>query len=122
MRMGHEASYYRKQFKMPENLDERWITVIAIIDGNYKTLHFFLETREVFQLWSIALQKLHAVRQGLMSGLGNVEVRRTLWERQYWKGADEEGDQVLDYNDVERLCMRLNIRLPPAQLRSLFTV
>lgn len=57
-----------------------------------------------------------------MTGLGNVDVRQTVWERQYWKGADEEGDQVLDFDDVERLCKRLNVNMPPEALRKLFKV
>jgi len=80
------------------------------------------ETRDVFQLWSTALQKLYAIRQGLMAGLGNVEIRQNVWERQYWKGADEEGDQVLDLDDVERLCWRLNVNITTADLTKLFKV
>ncbi|KAF9558973.1 1-phosphatidylinositol-4,5-bisphosphate phosphodiesterase 1 [Agrocybe pediades] len=120
LRIGANARYYREQFKLPEELEDRWITIIYIIDGTYKTLHFVAQTRDVFQLWSIALQKLYAIRQGLMNGLGNVDMRQTIWERQYWKGADEEGDQVLDFDDVERLCKRLNVSLPTPELKRLF--
>lgn len=122
LRIGVNAQYYREQFKLPEELEQRWITVIYIVDGTYKTLHFVAESKDVFQMWSIALQKLYAIRQGLMNGLGNVDLRQTVWERQYWKGADEEGDQVLDFDDVERLCKRLNVNLPTAELRNLFKV
>jgi phosphatidylinositol phospholipase C delta len=80
------------------------------------------ETKDIFQLWSTALQKLYTIRQGLMSGLGNVEMRQSVWERQYWKGADEEGDQVLDFNDVERLCKRLNVNITTTDLTKLFKV
>ena len=57
-----------------------------------------------------------------MTGLGNVESRQLVWERQYWKGADEEGDQVLDFDDIERLCKRLNVNLTPEGLRKAFDV
>lgn len=79
-------------------------------------------TRNIFNLWDVALRKLIAIRQGLMNGLGNVEIRQSLWERQYWTGADEEGDQVLDFDDVERLCMRLNVNLTSSELNKLFQV
>ncbi|KAF8965764.1 PLC-like phosphodiesterase [Flammula alnicola] len=120
LRLGVDARYYRQQFKFPEDYEERWITIIYILDGTYKTLHIVAETRDVFQQWSLALQKLYAIRQGLMTGLGNVEMRQSVWERQYWKGADEEGDQVLDFDDVERLCKRLNMNITTTQLKTMF--
>lgn len=57
-----------------------------------------------------------------MTGLGNVEMRQSVWERQYWKGADEEGDQVLDFNNIERLCKRLNVNITAVELAKLFKV
>jgi len=122
LRTGSDTRYYRIQFKKPEELEERWITIIYILDGAYKTLHIVADTRDVFQLWNTSLRKLHAIRQGLMAGLGNVEMRQNVWERQYWKGADEEGDQVLDFDDIERLCMRLNVNLKTPDLQKLFKV
>lgn len=122
LRTGHNCRYYRVYFKAAEELEDRWITVIYILDGRYNTLHMVAGTRNIFDLWDAALRKLFAVRQGLMSGLGNVEVRQNIWERQYWKGADEEGDQVLDFEDVEGLCMRLNLNLTKPELKKLFEV
>ena len=110
------------QFKLPEEYEDRWITIIYIVDGTYKTLHLVAETHDLFQKWSAALKKLYAIRQGLMTGLGNVESRQLVWERQYWKGADEGGDQVLDFDDVERLCKRLNANLTPEGMRKAFNV
>ena len=60
-------------------------------------------------MWDITLRKLHDIRVQLMSGLGHVEMRQAVWEKQFWKGADEEADQKLDFDDVERMCRRLNI-------------
>jgi hypothetical protein len=76
----------------------------------------------MFNLWDATLRKLHAVRQGLMRGLGNGQLRQAVWERQYWKGADVEGDQKLDFDNVERLCKRLNVNSPTQELRRLFEV
>ena len=73
-------------------------------------------------MWDTALRKLLAVRRGLMSGLGNTEVRQAVWERQYWKGADRKGDQKLDLEEVEMLCKRLNARLDAKELTRLFNV
>ncbi|KDR66475.1 hypothetical protein GALMADRAFT_259273 [Galerina marginata CBS 339.88] len=120
LRLGANARYYREQFKLPVEMEERWITIIYILDGTYKTLHMVAESKETFEAWSGALQKLYTIRQGLMAGLGNVDMRQTVWERQYWKGADEEGDHVLDFDDVERLCKRLNVNMTTAEIRKLF--
>ncbi|KAF8153385.1 1-phosphatidylinositol-4,5-bisphosphate phosphodiesterase 1 [Crassisporium funariophilum] len=120
LRTGTDARYYRLQFKQPEEMESRWITIIYILDGTYKTLHIVADTRDVFHLWDTSLRKLYAIRQGLMTGLGNVDLRQSVWEKQYWKGADEEGDQVLDFDDVERLCKRLNVNQTSAELERLF--
>lgn len=52
----------------------------------------------------------------------NPEVRQEVWEKQYFKGADVQGDQVLDFDDVKRLCLRLNVNLTIQELAKLFKV
>ncbi|KAF8226708.1 PLC-like phosphodiesterase [Tricholoma matsutake] len=120
IRSGSNARYDRLHFKLPEDVEARWITVIYILEGTYKTFHLIAETREIFAMWDAALRKLLAVRHRLMSGLGNVEVRQAVWERQYWKGADQQGDQKLDFGEVVVLCKRLNTCLDAKELRRLF--
>ena len=73
-------------------------------------------------MWDQTLRRLHAVRQELMQGLGNGEIRQALWEKQYWKGADEERDQKLTFDEVEKLCRRLNINSNHEDLLRLFKV
>jgi phosphatidylinositol phospholipase C delta len=119
IRTGGDARYYRKQFKLPEEMEERWMTVVYILDGTYKTLHVVADTRDVFHLWETSLRKIYAIRQGLMTGHGSAELKRTIWERQYWKDADEEGNHVLDFDDVQKLCLRLNAQ---KELRKIFQV
>jgi len=57
-----------------------------------------------------------------MRGLGNGEMRQALWEKQYWKGADEERDQKLSFEEVEKLCRGLNINSHKDDLLRLFKV
>ncbi|PPQ74485.1 hypothetical protein CVT24_000118 [Panaeolus cyanescens] len=121
LRTGADARYYRVQFKLPEELEDRWITIIYILDGNYQRLHIVADTRDVFQMWNHALNKLMTIRQGLMNGMGDVDLRQNVWERQFWKGADEEGDEVLDFANVERLFRRLNINSTTEELKALFS-
>lgn len=122
MRFGADARYDREQFQISQQYEPRWITLIYILDGNYKTLHLIAPTQDVFNMWNVTLQQLHAIRQELMTGLGNVEMRQALWEKHYWKGADEEKDQKLEFSEVEKLCRRLNINSSSDDLRRLFKV
>lgn len=109
LRSGADARYYRAQFQLAQEYEDRWLTIIYVLDGGYKTLHLIAATKDIFQMWDITLRKLHDIRVQLMSGLGHVEMRQAVWEKQFWKGADEEADQKLDFDDVERMCRRLNI-------------
>ena len=122
IRTDSDTEYYRLQFQQPDHLESKWITMIYVLQGTYKTLHIIADTHDICQLWKDALQKLLAIRQGLMSGQLNFAERQNIWERQYFKGADKEGDQVLDFDDIKRLCLRLNINLTNEKLEILFKV
>lgn len=124
LRSGADARYYREQFQLAASYEDRWLTIIYILpsDGSYKTLHLIADTREVFLMWDTTLRKLHAIRKQLMSGLGHLEMRQAVWERHYWKSADEERDQKLVFEEVEKLCRRLNIHSSTGDLWRLFKV
>jgi phosphatidylinositol phospholipase C delta len=122
IRSGPDARYDREQFRVAEECEKRWLTIIYILDGNYKTLHMIAPTEEIFHMWDTALRKLHAIRQVLMSGLGHLEMRDKLWENQYWKGADQIPDKKLDFPEVERICRRLNNNLSFEELNRIFKV
>lgn len=57
-----------------------------------------------------------------MNGLGHTAVRQAVWEKQFWKGADEESDQKLSFEDVEKMCRRLNINPSKDDLMRRFKV
>lgn len=123
IRTGSDARYYRQQFKLPEEMEERWMTVVYILDGTYKTLHIVADTRDVFHLWETSLIKIYVIRKGLTTGLGTAELRQTVWERQYWKAANKGGDNhVVNFEALQRLCWRLNANLTEKELRELFKV
>ena len=69
-------------------------------------------------MWYKTLRELHAIRQELMRGLGNGEMRQALWEKHYWTGADDK----LTFDQVEKLCRRLNIHSNHEDLFNLFKV
>ena len=122
IRSGEDARYYRQQFQLSQDYQDRWLTIIYILDGNYKTLHLIPATKDVFRMWDKTLREMHAIRQELMRGLGNGEIRQALWEKHYWTGADEERDHKLTFDEVEKLCRRLNINSNRENLFSLFKV
>lgn len=109
IRTGVDARNYREQFKIAADAEERWLTIVYIVDNKYKTLHLVAPTKDVFAMWEVSLRVLHAERAQLMDGLDHEELRQKLWERQHWRGADIQGDQKLDIGEVENLCRRLNI-------------
>lgn len=73
-------------------------------------------------MWDTTLRRLHAYRLQLMTGLGNIEERQRIWEKQYWKGADVDRDQRLTFEEVEKMCRRLNINSPREDLLNWFKV
>ncbi|KZT08084.1 1-phosphatidylinositol-4,5-bisphosphate phosphodiesterase 1 [Laetiporus sulphureus 93-53] len=113
LREGADARYYREQFQLSPSFEDRWLTIVYVLDGRYKTLHLIAGTRDVFQMWDITLRRLYAIRQKLMSGLGHADIRQAVWEKQFWRSAAGEvaegADNKLDFEEVERMCRRLNI-------------
>jgi len=96
-------------FQISQECENRWLTIIYTLDGRWQTLHVIALSVDVFQMWDSTLHKLYAVRQTLMRGLGNLDLREALWAKQYWKAADEGADQKLSFEDVEKLCKRLRV-------------
>ena len=122
LRCGADARYYRSQFQLSQEYEDRWLTIVYVLDGGYKTLHMIAASRDVFQMWDVTLRRVFAIRQQLMSGLGGAAMTEAVGEKQFWKGADDEQDQRLDFDDVERLCRRLNINPSKEDLMRRFKV
>lgn len=120
LRFSSDARYYRQQFQLAQDYEDRWITIIYILNGAYKTLHLISSTKDVFCMWCLTLRKLYAIRQELMTGLGNEEIRHAIWEKQYWTASDESSDQKLHFEEVEKLCRRLNVNTSTEELKRLF--
>ncbi|KAF5375654.1 hypothetical protein D9615_009376 [Tricholomella constricta] len=115
LRSGSDARYYREQFQLAQEYEDRWLIIVYILDGAYKTLHLVAPSKDVFRMWDKTLRELHAIRQQLMSGLGNFEMRQAIWEKHYWKG-----EEKLGFDDVEKLCRRLYINSSSDDLLRLF--
>lgn len=82
LRFGSDTSYYRSLFDLPPETQSRWITIVYILEGAYKILHIIAPSMSAFQQWKESLNKLHAVRQGLMTGTYDNAIRDVVWEKQ----------------------------------------
>lgn len=122
IRSGENTRYTREQLHLAKEYEDRWLTIIYILDGNYKTLNLIAPDRETFQMWDRTLRDLYNIRKELMRGLGNWEMRQAIWEKQYWKAADEEPDHKLSFSEIESLCRKLNINSSREDLLRLFMV
>lgn len=117
LRTGPDTKNYRDQFQLPgQDYEDRWLTIIYIVDSTYKTMHLLAPTKDVMDMWTSALHRLHAVQTELMSGLSQGEMLEAVWERHYWNG------RGFHFEDVEKLCRRLNVNQGEAELRRLFQV
>ncbi|KAF8480101.1 PLC-like phosphodiesterase [Russula ochroleuca] len=109
LRTASDARYYRELFQISQECENRWLTIIYTLDGRWKIWHVIAPSVDIFQMWDSTLRELYAVRQTLMRGLGNFNLREALWAKQCWKAADEQAEQKLYFEDVEKLCKRLNV-------------
>ena len=51
---------------------------------------------------------------------GNLETRQAIWEKQYWRSSDGGKSQELNFNDVTKICRRLNLDLPRDEVKKRF--
>lgn len=109
LRTASDARYYRELFQISQECENRWLTIIYTLDGCWKIWHVIAPSVDVFHMWDSTLHELYAVRQTLMRGLGNFDLREALWAKQCWKAADEQAEQKMCFEDVEKLCKRLNV-------------
>lgn len=120
IRSGDGARSFRIQCKFAEDAENRWISIIYVTESKYRMLHILADSTEIFKLWDSSLRKLFAIRQGLTFGMGDMKLRQTMWERQYWKGANLKDDHQLSFQEVEWLCWKLKAHLSQEEIKRLF--
>ncbi|KAF7297448.1 Phosphoinositide phospholipase C [Mycena indigotica] len=116
MRTGPEAQNYRAHLLQPplEDYEERWLTVVYVVQATYKTLHLVAPSKELMDSFVQALYKLYAIRSELIDSLNDGERLEAAWERHYWNGCG------MVFDDIRRLCRRMNVGQDDATLQSLF--
>ncbi|CAG8782855.1 14743_t:CDS:2, partial [Racocetra persica] len=118
--IGETIRSYRDHFNLDVDFEPRWFTIIYVDFGNYKTLHLVAPTLELFNLWVNNLEKLYLHRRNIIGGLGHLRKRQHLLLEQQWKQSDNDGNSRLDFDDVTKLCRRLNINMPKSLRKTKF--
>lgn len=131
IRTGEDTCSYRIQLKIAADAEPRWVTIVYLADMKYKTLNIVAPSIDVYHMWVDTVTKLWKLRQDLASmseGKTNGDPARDVlrkekvWERLYWKTANEAGGGRLEWKEVKKLCLRLNIHAPEADLLRKFKV
>ncbi|KAF3926753.1 hypothetical protein ABW21_db0206913 [Orbilia brochopaga] len=132
IRTGENARNYRESFQVSSEFEDRWITVIYsehIDNGRLRTLHLVAPTKEMFQLWTETLEALLNYRTELMAGIA-TQGEKVLGN--HWKleissqtssgsaGKANNIEERLSFEEVERLCRRLQVNCSRQYLRARF--
>ncbi|KAF9257919.1 PLC-like phosphodiesterase [Marasmius fiardii PR-910] len=99
--------------------------------STYKSLHLLCPSEEIHRVWEQTLKGMAAVRVKLTDGMGvgtgdlngdreMEDMRREMWERREFSGADTTPDSRLTFSEISRMCWRLNVRMGEEELKRLF--
>ncbi|KAJ8085019.1 hypothetical protein AAF712_013326 [Marasmius tenuissimus] len=99
--------------------------------STFKSLHLLCPSVEIFRAWEQTLREMADVRAKLTDGLGfgmgglnaNREMegmRREMWERREFIGADTTPDSRLSFAEITKMCWKLNVRMNEGELKRLF--
>ncbi|EGX52559.1 hypothetical protein AOL_s00007g547 [Orbilia oligospora ATCC 24927] len=129
IRTGENARNYREGFQVTSEFEDRWITIIYsehIENGRLRTLHLVAPTKELFQLWTQTLEALLNYRTALMAGIATQgdKVLGTHWKREISSQSNsvttDRKDEKLSFEEVDRLCRRLQVNCSKQYLRARF--
>ncbi|KAF3927278.1 hypothetical protein ABW20_dc0110021 [Dactylellina cionopaga] len=129
IRTGENARNYREGFQVTSEFEDRWITVVyseQIENGRLRTLHLVAPTKELFQLWTETLDALLNYRTELMAGIATQgdKVLGSHWKReissQVGPSSANKKDERLSFEEVERLCRRMQVNCSRQYLRAKF--
>ncbi|KAF8927970.1 Phospholipase C [Dissophora ornata] len=119
LRKGKAARMYREQLRVKPELEERWLTIIYSAMGKYKTLHLVAPTKDTYHDWIVAVEIMWSVKQ-VTDGLPQLQRKTNQWLQDRWMDADKNVDSKLGYEEIVRLCYRLNINFSRKEIRLRF--
>ncbi|CAO3569789.1 unnamed protein product [Mortierella alpina] len=120
LRKGKAARMYREQLRVQHEHEERWLTIIYSAMGKYKALHLVAPTKDTYQDWIMAVERMWSVKREVVEGLPQLQRKTNQWLKEHWMDADKNVDSKLGYEEVVRLCHRLNINFSRKEIRQRF--
>ncbi|KAF8982451.1 Phospholipase C [Entomortierella lignicola] len=120
LRKGKAARMYREQLGVQPELEERWLTIIYSAMGKYKALHLVASTKDTYEDWIMAVERMWSVKREVAEGLPQLQRKTNQWLKERWLDADKNVDSKLGYEEIVRLCYRLNINFSRKEIRARF--
>ncbi|KAF9411911.1 Phospholipase C [Podila epigama] len=120
LRKGKAARMYREQLRVQPEHEERWLTIIYSAMGKYKALHLVAPTKDTYHDWVMAVERMCSVKREVTEGLPQLQRKTNQWLKEHWMDADKNDDAKLGYEEVVRLCHRLNINFSRKEIRQRF--
>ncbi|KAG0352037.1 hypothetical protein BC939DRAFT_505190 [Gamsiella multidivaricata] len=120
LRKGKAARMYREQLRVKPEHEERWLTIIYSATGKYKALHLVAPTKDTYQDWIMAVERMWSVKREVSEGLPQLQRKTNQWLKEHWMDADKNVDSKLGYEEIVRLCYRLNINFSRKEIRLRF--
>ncbi|CAH7672476.1 PLC-like phosphodiesterase [Phakopsora pachyrhizi] len=121
IRYREGGSYYRNQFKLSDQFESNWMTIVYLSKkSRYKMLHLICLESNQFEIWKDTLDRILSFRIELLGGLNHLRKRQAYWLKQHWNEADTAEDSKLEFHEIVGLCRRLNISVPESDIRSHF--
>ncbi|KAF8987672.1 Phospholipase C [Haplosporangium bisporale] len=120
LRKGKAARMYREQLRVKPEHEERWLTIIYSAMGKYKALHLVAPTKDTYHDWIMAVERMWSVKREVAEGLPQLQRKTNQWLKEHWMDADKNVDSKLGYEEVVRLCHRLNINFSRKEIRHRF--
>lgn len=120
LRKGKAARMYREQLQVKNEHEDRWLTIIYFAAGKYKTLHLVAPTKDKYEDWITAVEYMWNMKREATEGLPHMQRKTDQWLKEHWMDADNNVDSKLGYEEIVRLCHRLNINFSRKEIRMRF--
>nr|GAT55065.1 predicted protein [Mycena chlorophos] len=119
IRTGSDAQHYCQLMGFTTAELDRWMSVVYVANGQYKTLHILAPNPDVLLRFECIIRKLNTIRAGLAASLNDTLMRESVWDAQYFElGAGQDSQLSLD--ELQSLCIRLNAHISRSELEALF--
>ncbi|KAF9580293.1 Phospholipase C [Lunasporangiospora selenospora] len=120
LRKGKAARMYREQLKVQPEHEERWLTIIYSLAGKYKALHLVAPTKDTYHDWITVVERMWSKKREEVESLPQLQRKDNQWIKEHWMDADKNVDSKLGFDELVRLCHRLNINFSKKEIRQRF--